>query len=648
MADLRRLVVTLLWCAACAPPRAASPPPATPVHVEPVPPAAPAVPPAPIEVPLVDGPLRLQVVHPPPGTVLDVRDSTFLLGSTGTGRATLAINGAPVRVWPNGAWLAWVAVPPGDTIRFDLVARAGDAVAAQSLRARRPAGTLVRGDLAVDGHRLAPAGRLWVAPGDRLRFEALASPGAHARLRLPDGQVVDLLEQPADDVPAAVRAFAREAGTGPSRRRARYVAELPARTIGADPGPVLAPAAAGADAAAPELEVVRGADTLRLPWPLRVGLLPADGVEIRLDDDSAGQGRTDSVTVGRALPGATYHWFLPTGTRATLDRRHDDDVRLRLGGGETAWVAAADVQGLAPGLPPASARAGSITIRSAPDRAVLRLPLGERVPVRVLDRDDGVRLQLYRTRADIDWIRYPAADTLIRRVDWQQAGELLEVEVRLDRPLWGWRTRWEGTDLLVEIRRPPAVDERHPLRGRVILLDAGHPPAGATGPTGYREAEANLAIARRLRALLEADGAIVRMTRDDDRALDLWPRVRQADTSDAEVLVSIHNNALPDGVNPFENHGTTVFYNHAPSVPLARAVQAALVARLGYPDLGIGRGDLALVRPTWLPSILTEGAFMILPEQEAALRSPEGQVRYASGVRDGLLAFLRGVALTQR
>jgi len=58
-------------------------------------------------------------------------------------------------------------------------------------------------------------------------------------------------------------------------------------------------------------------------------------------------------------------------------------------------------------------------------------------------------------------------------------------------------------------------------------------------------------------------------------------------------------------------------------------------------DLGIGRGDLALVRGTWMPSILTEGLFMMLPDQEAALRSAEGRRRYAQAVVDGLRDYLK-------
>ena len=129
-----------------------------------------------------------------------------------------------------------------------------------------------------------------------------------------------------------------------------------------------------------------------------------------------------------------------------------------------------------------------------------------------------------------------------------------------------------------------------------------------------------------------------------DVPLDLGPRITLAESSEADVLVSIHNNALPDGVNPFTNNGTSVFYNHAASLPLARAVQRGLVRQLGLRDLGVARGDLALVRPTWQPSILTEGLYMIVPEQEAALRSSEGQQRYAQGVLDGLRTWFLEIA----
>ncbi|MFQ5968770.1 MAG: N-acetylmuramoyl-L-alanine amidase, partial [Acidimicrobiia bacterium] len=97
-----------------------------------------------------------------------------------------------------------------------------------------------------------------------------------------------------------------------------------------------------------------------------------------------------------------------------------------------------------------------------------------------------------------------------------------------------------------------------------------------------------------------------------------------------------------DGVNPFENHGTSVFYFHSFEVDLARALQRGLLRELGLRDLGIGRANLALARPTWMPSALTEGAFMMIPAQEAALRTPAFQEAYARGVVEGLREFLEG------
>jgi N-acetylmuramoyl-L-alanine amidase len=147
-------------------------------------------------------------------------------------------------------------------------------------------------------------------------------------------------------------------------------------------------------------------------------------------------------------------------------------------------------------------------------------------------------------------------------------------------------------------------------------------------------------VALRLRDLLAEAGARVLMTRTSDTAVDLWPRVHFADSVDAELLISIHNNALPDGVEPFRNNGSSVFYNQPQSVALAMDIQQALERLLGLRDLGVGRGDLALVRPTWMPAVLCEGLFMMIPDQEAALRSPQGQSLYARAVYDGVVRFL--------
>jgi N-acetylmuramoyl-L-alanine amidase len=42
-----------------------------------------------------------------------------------------------------------------------------------------------------------------------------------------------------------------------------------------------------------------------------------------------------------------------------------------------------------------------------------------------------------------------------------------------------------------------------------------------------------------------------------------------------------------------------------------------------------------------MPAILCEGLFMMIPQQEYALRSEEGRRRYARGVYEGVVEYLK-------
>ncbi len=600
-------------------------------------------------VPPVRGPLAPHVVYPGPDDLVTATDSEFVFGSLGDGSASLTLGGSPVRVWPNGAWLAWIPMPPDTVASLELVAASGADTVRLPVPLRRPP-RFVPPDAPVwiDTLSFSPARQVWWPAGEYLPVSVRAAEGSEVRLLLPGGGVVPLApDRSPGPVPAGIRAFDRDTTRlNPPLQRERYVGQLRGVAIGASPGSVLGGVGVGCcRAEAPLLvEAIRGTDTVRAAWPLQLELLDTVPLVVRLDDDTAGKG-SDSLTVGRARPGATYHWFFPTGTRAVLTGRLGDDVRLRLSDRQEAWVSAADVVPLPPGTPARRATVLSLTATPLPDRVLLRVPLTGRVPFRLEEAPGGLTLRLYGALSDINWTRYGPTDRWLREIRWLQEGsDEVAITVDLRGVLWGYRARWNGNDLLLELRRPPPVDRAHPLRGRLIVIDPGHPPAGATGPTGLREAQANLAVALALEPMLTAAGARVLLTRRDDRPVDLGARPRFADSVDAEVLVSIHNNALPDGVNPFTNNGSSTFYNHAGSLPLAQAIQSALVRRLGLRDLGSARGDLALTRPTWMPAVLTEGLFMMLPEQEALLRTPAGQAAYAGAVLDGLVDFLQHVA----
>ena len=582
--------------------------------------------------------LHVSVVYPAPTDVVQSHDSAFLFGAVrgARGAVRLGVDGQSVPVLPGGGWIAWVPLPDDTVATFLLAATAGPDssrtvfTAHIAPRFHPPPGRAAW----IDTTSFAPTGALALPAGEGILLSVQAAPGASVRLVLPWGSSVPLVPDSLPGEPAwSVRAFV--ADTAAYRLPpavGRYAGWLPAAGLCADGGTACA-----------TLVVATGGDTATARWPLTI--TPVDmtfPTVVVLNDDTAHTATTDSMTPGRAVPHGTYNWFFPTGTVAVESGRWNDQVRLQLSRDAVAWVSAGDVVSLAPGTPPPRGVVGSVRLTSGPRSVTLRVPLPARLPFQVTERDRSVTLRLYGAASDINWMQYGGTDPLVTRMRYAQpAADEVTITLELSRRVWGYRTRFDGRDLLLEVRRPPRIDPARPLAGRTIVLDPGHPPLGARGPTGLWEPVATLAVALKAKALLEHAGATVLLTRTDSTPLDLYPRTRFAEQHDADVLLSIHANALPDGVNPFTNNGTSVYYFQPRSALLARELDRALVAELGVRDLGMGRGDYALVRPTWMPAALTEGLFIMLPEQEALLASEAGQGRYARAVFRGIESFLR-------
>ena len=650
------------------------------------------------------GPLAIDVVYPPDSSMVAARDSNFIFGSVGNGSARLTINGYDVSVQPNGAFLAWLPVPsaPGDSLAdYHLTASLGDETVSGIHTIRRPpvAMTLTSDSAVIDPASTSPRGSWWVRDGEAIPISVRASPGAAVRLLLPSGDTLALTPEAVGVSGApAIWVFGRVPTSMRRSSSSLFRGELIAREpLGRGYlTPKLSPLAAGASSgelycslAVDSLEMVFGdvaivvADTIIAGEveALRAGTLAADSSETVLDESSefpegcavvevATRDDTtrvpfpldvwiqndqpvielreqpsavgsDGFVVGRAERGATTFWMWVPEMQARVTGRRDGAVRLALDGQTEAWVALDETVWLHGLTLPARARVETVRFEGRPDRLRTQVALPYPVPYQVEIEGERLTLILYGAYSNTDWLRYGASDPFLRSAAWEQASSdryLLHIELA-ERP-WGYRVRYDSGSLILDIRKPPVVDDKKPLAGRKIAVDPGHPPAGATGPTRLYEAEANLAVASRLKRLLEEDGATVVMTRTDSSAVRLYDRTWHAEMMDAEILVSIHNNALPDGVNPFENNGTSVFYFHPGSLDLARALQRNLLKTMGLRDLGIGRASLALARPTWMPAVLTEGAFMMIPEQEAALRDPAFQEAYARGVLEGLREFL--------
>jgi N-acetylmuramoyl-L-alanine amidase len=309
------------------------------------------------------------------------------------------------------------------------------------------------------------------------------------------------------------------------------------------------------------------------------------------------------------------------------------------------WVADADVETV-PAQSPGRRTTSNALVRTSPQSADLSIPITSVPAFFVEEHNRQVELVIYGAQGNTDIINYPTGDTLIKSVTWEQETvDRMRFTIHLTQRPTGWMALFERGNFILRLRRPPEVNDRDPLRGRVIALDPGHPPAGATGPTSLYEGQVALWVAERAKAMLESKGATVVLTRTTMDPLELAPRRVIARRADAEAFVSIHLNAFPDGVNPFvatAGSGTYFFRTHAE--PLARAVQQRLFVNMALKDEGIFYRSLAVTVQSWMPAILTEGAYVILPEQEAALRNPNYQERYAKSIVDGLEAYFRGLS----
>jgi N-acetylmuramoyl-L-alanine amidase len=320
---------------------------------------------------------------------------------------------------------------------------------------------------------------------------------------------------------------------------------------------------------------------------------------------------------------------------------------VRLSEGREAWVLAESVELREGGLE-SPVEVGPIEIESA-DRHVDVSVGGRHAPFIVRTDPNEFTLTVY----NVDGTGVPA---LSHNESWFReaivagaAGDSIQLRFELDRPLWGYKAfHDEEGRLVIRMRKPPVRSGSGSLAGVRILVDPGHPPAGATGPTGLTEADANLAISLPLRDMLRERGAEVIMTREDrtpmvsatDVAAEVWTRVAYGVEQEADMLISVHNNAFPDGVNPFENHGAEVYYFHRFSEPLASHLADAISDVTGTRNKGSIQRSLALVRPSWMPSVLTESLYMMFPQQEAALRDPAFVRRLAEAHVRGIERFV--------
>ena len=218
-----------------------------------------------------------------------------------------------------------------------------------------------------------------------------------------------------------------------------------------------------------------------------------------------------------------------------------------------------------------------------------------------------------------------------------------EYTYSLAQPILGYEGYYEENTFVLKIAQTPKIkDENRPLEGIRIFVDAGHggDEKGAVGPTRVKEKDINLAISSYLIDFLREEGSFVVASRTIDKKVGLYDRVDIAKNNNSMISVSIHNNSLPNGKDPYVKHGTEVHYYNENAKLLAEIIQRDLSLNLNLKDGGVHKSSFALNRSTNPVSVLVEVAYMINPEEYMLLQKAEFQKKAALSIKNSIKKYI--------
>lgn len=182
------------------------------------------------------------------------------------------------------------------------------------------------------------------------------------------------------------------------------------------------------------------------------------------------------------------------------------------------------------------------------------------------------------------------------------------------------------------------------LIGKVIYLDPGH---GGTDPGAvYKdiyEKDITLSICKKLKELLEQEGAIVYMTRYDDYDLsnstydrkkrDLNNRAKVINDSMADMYISIHLNSITSSTW----RGAQVFYDdvNINNKKIAQVFQSNLNKTREIKEIN----NMLMNRKIKVPGVLVEAGFLSNPNDRYLLKSEDYQYRLSVKIKNSVIKY---------
>ena len=187
----------------------------------------------------------------------------------------------------------------------------------------------------------------------------------------------------------------------------------------------------------------------------------------------------------------------------------------------------------------------------------------------------------------------------------------------------------------------------------VVVLDAGHggDDPGKIGINKVLEKDINLSVTLKTKALLEAEGVEVVLTRKDENGLykstdgnkkraDLNRRCNLIEESGADFVVSIHQNSYRDG----GVRGAQVFYykDSEEGKKLAEAIQNVFNETISSEKKRAPKanGEYYMLLHVSCPIVIAECGFLSNWEEAERLKDDAYQDQVAEALAKGILSYL--------
>ncbi|MCR4881455.1 MAG: N-acetylmuramoyl-L-alanine amidase [bacterium] len=225
---------------------------------------------------------------------------------------------------------------------------------------------------------------------------------------------------------------------------------------------------------------------------------------------------------------------------------------------------------------------------------------------------------------------FPVSDTLKVETGLAQDGRTIAIKL---------------TGNLGEVKTPDSRNpiniikpssNKYPLKGKVIVVDAGHggKDVGALSGQKYEKVSA-LIIAQMLQKNLEEKGATVIMTRSDDTFISLQDRVSISNYENADLFVSVHLNSSEKS----NIHGIETHWYKPNSQDLAKYVQNALIKEVPAVNRGLFKSMFYVINHTTAPAILVETGFISNPQERDELFEEKRQKATAKAICEGITEY---------